>query len=131
MSDDIDDLQDPRYHMSLCLVWLIIVITPSNEHTSTSTSSTALEQDDEVQSSTNMSTRAWPRALEHEHGMHSSTSTSIRAQALGGQANSASRQQNFKRHAQPVGHFLDLYVGLHGPGWRYMIGMPPRGDLQL
>ena len=30
-----------------------------------------------------------------------------------------------------VGHYFNLYVGLHGPGWLYMLGMPPRGDLRL
>ena len=59
-------------------------------------SSTALEHDDEVQSRTNMSTIARPRALEHEHEVHTSTRTSFRAQARGGQAISASRQQNFR-----------------------------------
>ena len=24
-----------------------------------------------------------------------------------------------------------LYVGLHGPGWLYVLGMPPRGYLRL
>ena len=29
-------------------------------------------------------------------------------------------------NAQSVGHFLNLYVGLHGRGWLYWLGMPPR-----
>ena len=28
-----------------------------------------------------------------------------------------------------VGHSLNLYVGLQGPGWLYVLGIPPRGDL--
>ena len=24
-----------------------------------------------------------------------------------------------------------LYVGLHGPGWLYVLKMPPRGDLPV
>ena len=78
-----------------------------------------------------MSTRARPRALEHEHEVHSSTSTSIRAQARRGQAISASRKQNSERHAQLVGHFCNLHVGLYGPGWLYVLGIPPRGYLRL
>ena len=27
--------------------------------------------------------------------------------------------------------FFNLYVGLHGPGWLYMLGMPARGYLRL
>ena len=30
-----------------------------------------------------------------------------------------------------VGHSFNLYVGLQGPGWPYVLGMPPRGDLRL
>ena len=30
-----------------------------------------------------------------------------------------------------VGHVFNLYVGLHGPGWLYVLGMPPRGYLRL
>ena len=44
---------------------------------------------------------------------------------------SGSRPQNYERHAQPVGHFFNLYVGLHGPGWLYVLGMPPRGYLPI
>ena len=28
-------------------------------------------------------------------------------------------------------HFFNLYVGLQGPGWLYVVGMPPRGDVRL
>ena len=71
------------------------------------------------------------RALEHEQEGHSSASasTSTRAQARDGQ--SASRQQHCERHAQPGGHFFNLYVGLHGPGWLYVLGMPPPGCLPI
>ena len=61
--------------------------------------------------------------------MHLSTSPSTRAQARGGQAISDSRQENSERHAQPVGYLFAPYVGLHGPGWLYVLGMPPRGYL--
>ena len=27
--------------------------------------------------------------------------------------------------------FFNLYVGLQGPGWLYVLGIPPRGDLPL
>ena len=27
-----------------------------------------------------------------------------------------------------VGHYFNLYVGLHGPGWLYVLGITPRGD---
>ena len=30
-----------------------------------------------------------------------------------------------------VVHSLNLYVGLQGPGWPYVLGMPPRGDVRL
>ena len=30
-----------------------------------------------------------------------------------------------------VRHYFNLYVGLQGPGWPYVLGMPPRGDLRL
>ena len=70
-------------------------------------------------------TRARTRARQH-----SSTSTRYtRARARGGQAVSTSRQQNYERHAKSARHFFNLYVGLHGPGWLYVLGMPPRGYL--
>ena len=28
---------------------------------------------------------------------------------------------------QPAGHCFSLHVGLHGPGWLYALGIPPRG----
>ena len=61
--------------------------------------------------------------------MHSSKSA--RTRARGGQAISASREQNSEQHAQPVGHFFNLYVGLNGPGWLYVLGMPTRGYLPI
>ena len=30
-----------------------------------------------------------------------------------------------------VGHFFNMYVGLHGPRWLNVLGMPPRGCLRL
>ena len=30
-----------------------------------------------------------------------------------------------------AGHSFNLYVGLHGPGWLYVLGITPRGDLPL
>ena len=30
-----------------------------------------------------------------------------------------------------VGHTVNLHVGLHGPEWLYVLGMPPRGRLRL
>ena len=45
--------------------------------------------------------------------------------------NQQSRQQNSERHAQYVGYFFHLYVGLHWSGWLYVRRMPPRGYLQF
>ena len=47
------------------------------------------------------------------------------------QGSSARCQQNSEKHAHPVGHSLHLYVGLHAPGWLYVVGMPPRADEPL
>ena len=30
-----------------------------------------------------------------------------------------------------VGHSFNLYIGLQGPGWLYMLGIPPRADVPL
>ena len=30
-----------------------------------------------------------------------------------------------------VGHSFNLYVDLQGPGWLYVLGIPPRADLRL
>ena len=30
-----------------------------------------------------------------------------------------------------VGHSINLYVGLHGRGWLYVLRMPPRADVRL
>ena len=43
----------------------------------------------------------------------------------GGQATNTSRQKNSERYAEPFGGFSVLFVGLHGPGWRHVLGMPP------
>ena len=63
------------------------------------------------------------RAREHES---TSMSTLARARARGGLP---TRQQNSERHAQPSGHLFNLYAGLHGSGWLYMLGMFPHGYL--
>ena len=86
------------------------------------------------------------RALEHEHDAHltleySNTATSTRTlrhehehlnmSTRGGQISSARRQQNYQKHAHPVGHSFNLYVGLHAPGWLHVLGMSPRADVPL
>ena len=63
------------------------------------------------------STRARARgALEHEH---SNTST----RWLGNQC-----EPSGEWHAKPVGQLFN-HMGLHAPGWLYVLGMPPRGYL--
>ena len=50
---------------------------------------------------------------------------------------SRSNVRRHRRHSrseishEPPDIFFDLYVGLHGPGWLSVIGMPPRGYLRL
>ena len=72
--------------MKTCEIWIILhrkhEHARAREHSSTST-------------------RARP-----QHEVHSSTSMSTWEWARGGQAISASRQQNSERHAQPVGLFF-------------------------
>ena len=82
-------------------------------------------------------TRTRPRgAVEHEHE-HESTATSIRA------ARARTLENEHEVGRQPVravsrilndmrnGHFLNLYMGLHGLGWLYVLGMPSRGYLPI
>ena len=33
--------------------------------------------------------------------------------------------------AWTIGHSFNLFLGLHAPGWLYVLGIPPRGDLPL
>ena len=86
-----------------CEVW--IVLHRKHEH------ERALGHDHKHESTTT-STRAQARARKHEH-----EGTSTRARARGGQAISASRQQNSQRRAQPVGHFL---YPVRGFAWAWM-----------
>ena len=57
------------------------------------------------------------RAHDHEH---ESTST----RWPGNQC-----EPSAERPAKPVRHFFNMYVGLHAPGWLYVLGMPPRDYL--
>ena len=52
---------------------------------------------------------------------------SARTRPRGGQATHTCRRKNSERYAEPVSVFSFLLVGLHGPGWRHVLGMPPRG----
>ena len=39
--------------------------------------------------------------------------------------------QDPRYHIIAAGYYFNLYVGLQGPGWLYVLGMPPRADVQL
>ena len=82
------------------------------------------------------------RALEHSPTLeYSNTGTSTRTlghahehsnmSTRGGRTSSARRQHNSDKHVHPVGRSFHLYVGLHAPGWLYVLGMPPRTDVPL
>ena len=58
-----------------------------------------------------------------EHEVHSSTSTSTRCPCN-------ECEPSGERHAIPVGRFFN-HVGMHAPGWLYVLEMPPRGYLPV
>ena len=39
--------------------------------------------------------------------------------------------QDPRYHIIAIEHSFNLYVGLQGPGWLYVLGMRPRGDVRL
>ena len=105
--------------------WEARALEHEHEHSRTRTStstSTRVRHDHKHESTrapTNTRARARARALEHMHQMHSSAST----RWSGNQC-----EPPGERHAKPVRYFFNQ-VGLHVPGWLYVLGIPPHGYL--